>query len=108
MSTFLRLCLIPSRVALNGFGHDFRYTVAVGEGSAEVCGAITVRGHYFENGNIQLQTAKEVPAKTITFSVREVWRAASLPAVSSQPCPYLSLSLVVNNPHHQALTQADS
>ncbi|CAN0430031.1 unnamed protein product, partial [Ectocarpus sp. 13 AM-2016] len=41
------------------------YTVAVGAGSAEVCGAITVRGHYFENGNIQLQTSKQVGAKTV-------------------------------------------
>lgn len=50
----------------------FRYTIAVGEeGSAEVCGTITVRGHYFENGNIQLQTSKEVAAKTVTFSVSE-------------------------------------
>ena len=48
-----------------------RYTVVVGEGSAEVCGAITVRGHYFENGNIQLRTSKEVAAKTVPFSVSE-------------------------------------
>ncbi|CAN0585118.1 unnamed protein product, partial [Ectocarpus sp. 12 AP-2014] len=46
-----------------------RYTVAVGAGSAEVCGAITVRGHYFENGNIQLQTSKQVGAKTVAFTV---------------------------------------
>eukprot|EP00903_Cladosiphon_okamuranus_P015630 g14433.t1 len=45
-----------------------RYTIAVVGGSAEVCGAITVRGHYFENGNIQLQTTKEVAVKTVTFS----------------------------------------
>eukprot|EP00752_Nemacystus_decipiens_P018183 g16313.t1 len=45
-----------------------RYTVAVGDGSAEVCGTITVRGHYFEAGNIQLQTSKEVAAKTVAFS----------------------------------------
>lgn len=43
----------------------------VGEESAEVRGAITVRGHYFENGNIQLQTSKEVGAKTVSFSVSE-------------------------------------
>lgn len=47
----------------------FRYTIVVGDGSAEVRGAITVRGHYFENGNIQLQTSKEVAAKTVSFSV---------------------------------------
>ncbi|CAM9267857.1 unnamed protein product [Pylaiella littoralis] len=45
-----------------------RYTIVVGEDSAEVRGAITVRGHYFENGNIQLQTSKEVGAKTVSFS----------------------------------------
>ncbi|CAN0132471.1 unnamed protein product [Ectocarpus fasciculatus] len=45
-----------------------RYTVAVGAGSAEVCGAITVRGHYFEDGNIQLQTSKQVGAKTVAFT----------------------------------------
>lgn len=47
-----------------------RYTIALGDGSAEVSGVITVRGHYFENGNIQLQTSKEVSPKTISFSVR--------------------------------------
>lgn len=41
----------------------------VGEDSAEVSGTITVRGHYFENGNIQLQTSKTVAAKTLPFSV---------------------------------------
>lgn len=46
-----------------------RYTVAIAEGSAEVCGVITVRGHYFEDGNIQLQTSKEVGSKSVPFSV---------------------------------------
>lgn len=45
-----------------------RYTVTVSGGSAEVCGVISVRGHYFENGNIQLQTSKEIEAKTVTFT----------------------------------------
>lgn len=45
-----------------------RYEVAVGGGSVKVSGAITVRGHYFENGNIQLQTSKQVTPKTITFA----------------------------------------
>ncbi|CAN0028857.1 unnamed protein product, partial [Hapterophycus canaliculatus] len=45
-----------------------RYTITVGGGSAEVCGVITVRGHYFEDGNIQLQTSKEVGEKTVTFT----------------------------------------
>lgn len=34
-----------------------------------MCGAVTVRGHYFENGNIQLQTSKQVEAKTVAFTV---------------------------------------
>eukprot|EP00904_Undaria_pinnatifida_P006350 jgi/Undpi1/2845/HiC_scaffold_14.g06222.m1 len=45
-----------------------RYTVTVDGEAAEVRGTISVRGHYFENGNIQLQTSKEVAAKTLTFA----------------------------------------
>lgn len=47
----------------------YRYTVTIGDGSAEVCGTTAVRGHYFENGNIQLQTSKQVPTKTLPFTV---------------------------------------
>ncbi|CAM9749489.1 unnamed protein product [Ascophyllum nodosum] len=45
-----------------------RYTIRVGEGSADVCGKTSVRGHYFEDGNIQLQTSKDLSPKDLTFS----------------------------------------
>lgn len=49
---------------------SFRYTVTVANGSAEVRGTTGARGHYFENGNIQLQTSKELTAKRVSFMVR--------------------------------------
>lgn len=45
------------------------YAVSIGDGSAEVSGKTSVRGHYFEDGNIQLQTSKDLPAKKLPFSV---------------------------------------
>lgn len=46
-----------------------RYTVSIGEGSAEVAGETKIRGHYFEDGNIQLQTSKALQGKTVAFEV---------------------------------------
>lgn len=44
-------------VALNGGGH-----------SADVQGDIKIHGHYFEDGNVQLQTAKAIPSTKVVYS----------------------------------------
>lgn len=46
-----------------------RYTIVVKDGSVDVGGVISVRGHYFEDGNIQLQTSKTVETKNLSFTV---------------------------------------
>ncbi|CAM9644807.1 unnamed protein product [Chrysoparadoxa australica] len=47
------------------YGH---YTVQVGDGKATFKGTIKVRGHYFESGNMQLQSTKAVQEQTLSYS----------------------------------------
>ena len=37
------------------------WTVELGEGAARISGNVRVRAHYFEDGNVQLQTSKAFP-----------------------------------------------
>ena len=41
------------------------WTVVLGDGEALVSGAVKVRAHYFEDGNVQLQTSKTCGEATV-------------------------------------------
>lgn len=44
------------------------WTITVEGGKAKIEGEIKIHAHYFEDGNIQLQTTKTVPSTTVSFS----------------------------------------
>ena len=49
------------------------WTVQLESGRAEVSGLLKVQVHYYEDGNIQLVSSKEIK-EGVTFSVRYFWR----------------------------------
>jgi len=44
------------------------WTITIAGGKANVEGEVKIHAHYFEDGNIQLQTAKTIPAASLSFS----------------------------------------
>jgi hypothetical protein len=57
--------------------------VHIGETEATVCGRIAICGHYFENGNIQLRSRKELPPVTVPIPSGSSSDAAQMTATAA-------------------------
>lgn len=70
----LKVVLSGEQVNLRNFwsgNWHSEWTVVLGEGEALVSGHVKVRAHYFEDGNVQLQTTKQYDEQTVTFGSPE-------------------------------------
>lgn len=60
------------------------FTVALSQNSAEMSGVIKLHAHYFEDGNVQLSTQKDIPSATLKNESADALAAEIIKSIKGQ------------------------
>jgi len=60
------------------------FTVSLSQNSAELSGVIKLHAHYFEDGNVQLTTKKDIPSATLTNAGADALASKVVDAIRSE------------------------